>query len=97
MQSSSWAIGRIGWGTLLALLALSGPAAAGNAVNTGLQGQGVPESDLLPIAAIGVIIGVDRIVDMCRTTVNVWGDAIGAKIITRLAPDPEEEPKQALG
>ena len=38
MQSSSWAIGRICWGTLLALLALSGPAAAGNAVNTGLFG-----------------------------------------------------------
>ena len=47
----------------------------------------------LPVAAIGVIIGIDRIVDMCRTTVNVWGDAVGAKIITRLAPD---EPEGAL-
>ena len=57
-----------------------------NAVNTGL-----PEgTELLPVAAIGVILGVDRIVDMCRTTVNVWGDAVGAKIMTRLAPDPEE-------
>ncbi len=62
-----------------------------NAVNTGLTGQGFPESDLLPIAAIGVIIGVDRVIDMCRTTVNVWGDAIGAKIITRLAPDTDQE------
>ena len=34
-----------------------------------------------------MILGVDRIVDMCRTTVNVWGDAVGAKIITRIAPD----------
>ena len=34
--------------------------------------------------------GVDRIVDMCRTTVNVWGDAVGAKIITRIAPDEPE-------
>ncbi len=59
-----------------------------NAVNTGL-----PEgTELLPVAAIGVILGVDRIVDMCRTTVNVWGDAVGAKIMTRLAPDPEEPP-----
>ncbi len=57
------------------------------AVNTVLRGQGVAESELLPIAAIGVILGVDRIVDMCRTTVNVWGDAVGAKIITKLAPD----------
>ena len=43
----------------------------------------------LPLAAVGIILGVDRIVDMCRTTVNVWGDAVGAKIITRIAPDPE--------
>lgn len=43
----------------------------------------------LPLAAVGIILGVDRILDMCRTTVNVWGDAVGAKIITRIAPDPE--------
>jgi Na+/H+-dicarboxylate symporter len=30
---------------------------------------------------------VDRILDMCRTAVNVWGDAVGAKIISRIAPD----------
>ena len=41
----------------------------------------------LPLSAIGVILGIDRILDMCRTTVNVWGDAVGAKIITRIAPD----------
>ena len=41
----------------------------------------------LPLWSIGVILGVDRILDMCRTTVNVWGDAVGAKVMTRLAPD----------
>ena len=41
----------------------------------------------LPLAAVGIILGVDRILDMCRTTVNVWGDSVGAKIITRIAPD----------
>jgi Na+/H+-dicarboxylate symporter len=54
-----------------------------NAVNTSL---GNPDK-ALPLAAIGVIIGVDRVVDMCRTTINVWGDCVGAKIITRMAPD----------
>ena len=54
------------------------------AVNMNLTGS--PDGPL-PIAAIGIIIGVDRILDMCRTAVNVWGDAVGAKIITRLAPD----------
>ena len=53
------------------------------AVNASL-GSGTPH---LPLAAVGVILGVDRILDMCRTTVNVWGDAVGAKIITRIAPD----------
>jgi Na+/H+-dicarboxylate symporter len=28
---------------------------------------------------------------MCRTTVNVWGDAVGAKIISKLAPDTDED------
>ncbi len=55
------------------------------AVNTSL---GDPTKEL-PLEAIGVIIGVDRIIDMCRTTVNVWGDAVGAKIMTRLAPDTD--------
>jgi DAACS family dicarboxylate/amino acid:cation (Na+ or H+) symporter len=36
---------------------------------------------------VGIIWGVDRILDMCRTVVNVWGDAVGARIITKLAPD----------
>jgi Na+/H+-dicarboxylate symporter len=45
----------------------------------------------LPLEAIGVIIGVDRILDMCRTTVNVWGDAVGARIMTSLAPDETED------
>jgi len=55
-----------------------------SAVNMNLTGS--PDGPL-PIAAIGLIIGVDRILDMCRTAVNVWGDAVGAKIITRLTPD----------
>lgn len=60
------------------------------AVNTSLG-----DSDKqLPLAMVAIIIAVDRIVDMCRTTINVWGDAVGAKIITRIAPDTEE--KRAL-
>jgi Na+/H+-dicarboxylate symporter len=53
-------------------------------------------SKALPVEAIGVIIAVDRIIDMCRTTVNVWGDAIGAKIITQIAPDLPEAREKAM-
>ena len=41
-----------------------------------------PELAAIPIAGIGLILGVDRIVDMARTTINVWGDTIIAKIIS---------------
>jgi Na+/H+-dicarboxylate symporter len=38
----------------------------------------------LPLEGIGLILAVDRILDMLRTAVNVWGDACGAAIVARL-------------
>lgn len=35
----------------------------------------------LPVKGIGMILAVDRILDMLRTAVNVWGDACGAAVI----------------
>jgi proton glutamate symport protein len=37
----------------------------------------------LPWEGVGLILAVDRLLDMCRTAVNVWGDAVGAAIIAR--------------
>lgn len=37
----------------------------------------------LPLEAIGLILVVDRVLDMCRTTVNVFSDSCGAVIIAR--------------
>lgn len=37
----------------------------------------------LPLEGIGYIIGVDRILDMARTTVNVWGDMVGCAVVER--------------
>ncbi len=39
----------------------------------------------LPVEAIGLILAVDRVLDMCRTSVNVFSDACGAVIIARLS------------
>lgn len=64
------------------------------AANTSLAGTGTAT---LPIWSIGIILGVDRILDMCRTTINVWGDAVVARIITRIAPDDDEQRQIALG
>ena len=38
----------------------------------------------LPIEGISLILVVDWFLDRCRTTVNVWGDAVGAAVINRL-------------
>ena len=37
----------------------------------------------LPVEAIGLILAVDRILDMFRTSVNVFSDSCGAVIIAR--------------
>lgn len=47
-----------------------------------------PGGAVIPIEGLGLILGIDRLLDMCRTTVNVWGDAVGARIITTLEPEP---------
>jgi Na+/H+-dicarboxylate symporter len=38
----------------------------------------------LPLQGIGMILAVDRILDMCRTSVNVWGDTVGCAVVARL-------------
>jgi Na+/H+-dicarboxylate symporter len=37
----------------------------------------------LPLEGVGLVLAVDRILDMCRTTVNVWSDSCGAVMIAR--------------
>ncbi|RME05096.1 MAG: dicarboxylate/amino acid:cation symporter [Deltaproteobacteria bacterium] len=56
---------------------------------------GIPEAGLvtmvivlqavgLPIEGIGLLLSIDWFLDRCRTTVNVWGDAVGAAVIEHL-------------
>jgi DAACS family dicarboxylate/amino acid:cation (Na+ or H+) symporter len=37
----------------------------------------------VPMEGIAIILGVDRILDMCRTTLNVTGDMVTATIVSR--------------
>jgi len=37
----------------------------------------------LPIEAIGYILGIDRVVDMTRTAVNVTGDTVVTTIVAK--------------
>ncbi|MHC4251206.1 MAG: dicarboxylate/amino acid:cation symporter, partial [Planctomycetota bacterium] len=56
---------------------------------------GIPEAGLvtmvivlqavgLPIEGMSLILIIDWFLDRCRTTVNVWGDAVGAAVVDRL-------------
>lgn len=46
----------------------------------------------LPLDGIGIIIAVDRLLDMFRTSINVWGDTTGCVVVSRLMGEetPEE-------
>ena len=41
----------------------------------------VLESVGLPAEGYGLVVAVDRLLDMCRTCVNVWGDSVGAAVV----------------
>ena len=56
---------------------------------------GIPEAGLvtmvmvlqsvgLPVEAIGMLFSIDWFLDRCRTTINVWGDSIGAATVDKL-------------
>ena len=48
-----------------------------------LAGVGVPPE------GIGLILGVDRFLDMCRTTLNVIGDLVAAQVISALSGETQ--------
>ena len=63
-------------------------------VLAGIGTAGVPAGSLpviamilkmvdVPVEGIGIILGVDRFLDMCRTTLNVTGDLAAAVVVSR--------------
>jgi len=46
----------------------------------------------VPAEGIGLILGVDRFLDMCRTTLNVTGDLVVATVVSRGESDPVDAP-----
>lgn len=70
------------------------------AVVTSMGVTGIPSASLvaiavilgavgLPLEGLGVLLAVDRVLDMCRTAVNVYGDGCGAVVIGRLEGETE--------
>jgi Na+/H+-dicarboxylate symporter len=65
------------------------------ALLTSIGVAGVPSASLvaiaiiltaigLPIEAVGVLLVFDRVLDMARTSINIWGDISCATIVARL-------------
>ena len=50
----------------------------------------------LPAEGIALIVGVDRVLDMVRTSVNVWGDCVGAYIVARSEGEVGEAAQRVL-
>ena len=64
----------------------------------GIGAAGVPGGSLpviasillifnIPAEGIALILGVDRLLDMCRTSVNVTGDLVGTVVISQGEPE----------
>jgi DAACS family dicarboxylate/amino acid:cation (Na+ or H+) symporter len=51
----------------------------------------------VPPEGIGLIVGVDRLLDMCRTTVNVAGDLAAAVFVAKNEPALPEQSETNLG
>ena len=77
------------------------------AILAGVGTAGVPGGSLplivvvmqsvgVPGAAIGLIMGVDRILDMCRTVVNVTGDLAIAACVAKSEQSNPDEPSQPV-
>jgi len=51
----------------------------------------------LPLEGIALILGVDRILDMCRTTVNITGDASAAIVVAATEGELERPAREGEG
>lgn len=80
----------LGIGALLTVIVTATLASIGTA---GVPGVGLIMLSMvlvsvgLPVEGIALILGVDRLLDMCRTAVNITGDASAAVIISATEKD----------
>ncbi len=81
-------------GAILTIILTATLASIGTA---GVPGAGtimlsmVLQSVGLPVEGIGLILGVDRLLDMCRTAINITGDAVCTVIIAKKEGELDED------
>lgn len=48
----------------------------------------------LPLDGVGLILAVDRVLDMYRTSINVWSDSTACAVVARFEPDASHVPAE---
>jgi DAACS family dicarboxylate/amino acid:cation (Na+ or H+) symporter len=56
---------------------------------------GVIQRFNIPVATIGIVLGIDRILDMSRTVLNVTGDMAIAACVAKWEGEPTAVPEEA--
>jgi len=67
----------------LASIGAAGVPSAGIIILVMVLEQALAGTGVEPAAGIALVLGVDRILDMCRTAVNVTGDLTASVVIDR--------------
>ncbi|MBS1723903.1 MAG: dicarboxylate/amino acid:cation symporter [Armatimonadetes bacterium] len=83
--------------TVMGLAIVAGIGTAGVPGGSWPMIAGVIRRFAIPAESIGVVLGVDRILDMCRTTLNVVGDMTIAVCVDALEGGRTELPEVAEG
>lgn len=73
---------------LICLLTLFAAMSAAAIPSAGLVTLTMILSSLqIPVEGIALILGIDRILDMCRTTINIWSNSIACILIDKFSPE----------
>ena len=86
----------IGWAGMLLIVVTAVGASIGSPATPGVGIvvlAMVLDSVGIPTVGIALIMGVDRILDMCRTAVNVCGDIVACALMQRWMPPREGQPE----
>ncbi len=81
--------------TMITVVAMSILAAIGS---MGVPGAGLIMISIvfvqvgIPLEGVALVAGIDRVLDMARTTMNIMGDSLGALVVSKLEGDLNTEP-----
>jgi DAACS family dicarboxylate/amino acid:cation (Na+ or H+) symporter len=82
--------------TVMLLSIVAGIGTAGVPGGSWPMIAGVIQRFAIPVTTIGIVLGIDRILDMSRTVLNVTGDMTIAACVARWEGEPVEVPEEAL-